>query len=324
MSENINKNMINREYSKYFITPHKSNIFKRYDYNFILGNKIKLKDLKDIKKKYRISCTLNKSETINVLYNLLRIWDKIFMIARAYKSYLIRKYVRLQQLERYMNDDDFEQLENLKTYNKLDIMCIRDDDGVFGFTIESIVRLIKKYKMKAFNPYTRNLFNLETHKRVHDLYQLRYVLKINKEDTEISYSIEKQLDFKILDVFYQINNLGNYADSDWLDQLNATNLILYLRELQDIWEYRANLSNTVKRDIYTNLNPFYDVQIGSLRLKSYIMIKTKVVKVIERFISSSKRECASLGAFYVLGALTLVNQNAATAIPWLYQSMYHT
>jgi len=29
----------------------------------------------------------------------------------------------------------------------------------------------------------------------------------------------------------------------------------------------------------------------------------------------------SLGAYYILGALTLVNTNAAISLPWLYQSV---
>ena len=34
-------------------------------------------------------------------------------------------------------------------------------------------------------------------------------------------------------------------------------------------------------------------------------------------------DAKSLGAFYVLAGLTLVNINAATAMPWLYQSVAH-
>ena len=34
-------------------------------------------------------------------------------------------------------------------------------------------------------------------------------------------------------------------------------------------------------------------------------------------------EDKSLGAFYVLSALTLVNNDAADSLPWLYQSVMH-
>ena len=39
--------------------------------------------------------------------------------------------------------------------------------------------------------------------------------------------------------------------------------------------------------------------------------------------SGSEQSSKALGAFYVLSALTLVNYNAATALPWLYQSVAH-
>ena len=32
----------------------------------------------------------------------------------------------------------------------------------------------------------------------------------------------------------------------------------------------------------------------------------------------------SLGAYYILGALTLVNIDASNSLPWLYQSFMHT
>ena len=35
------------------------------------------------------------------------------------------------------------------------------------------------------------------------------------------------------------------------------------------------------------------------------------------------QENKSLGAFYVLAALTLVNNDAATSLPWLYESVSH-
>ena len=33
------------------------------------------------------------------------------------------------------------------------------------------------------------------------------------------------------------------------------------------------------------------------------------------------KDSKALGAYYVLGALTLVNEEAATSLPWLFQSV---
>jgi hypothetical protein len=53
-------------------------------------------------------------------------------------------------------------------------------------------------------------------------------------------------------------------------------------------------------------------------------IKNVLLDIMERFVNNGiDRDSKSLGAYYILGALTLVNIEAATALPWLFQSFYH-
>ena len=47
---------------------------------------------------------------------------------------------------------------------------------------------------------------------------------------------------------------------------------------------------------------------------------TIIENLINKGIDHSSK---SLGAFYVLAALTLVNSDAASALPWLYESVRH-
>jgi len=43
---------------------------------------------------------------------------------------------------------------------------------------------------------------------------------------------------------------------------------------------------------------------------------------LEKFVNSGvDADNRTLGAYYVLGALTLVNEDAATSLPWLFQSL---
>ena len=49
-----------------------------------------------------------------------------------------------------------------------------------------------------------------------------------------------------------------------------------------------------------------------------------MIRLCENFLFKSLNdEHAGLGAFYVLGALTIVNNDAANALPWLFQSVMH-
>ena len=49
--------------------------------------------------------------------------------------------------------------------------------------------------------------------------------------------------------------------------------------------------------------------------------RSLIIPVMEKFVGGAiNQENRSLGAYYVLGALTIVNENAASALPWLFQS----
>ena len=53
-------------------------------------------------------------------------------------------------------------------------------------------------------------------------------------------------------------------------------------------------------------------------------VKKAVLEVLEKMVNSGvDRDSKALGACYVLGSLTIVNQEAATALPWLFESFGH-
>jgi hypothetical protein len=46
------------------------------------------------------------------------------------------------------------------------------------------------------------------------------------------------------------------------------------------------------------------------------------LEVLEKMVNTgANRDSKCLGAYYVLGALTLVSTDAASALPWLYQAV---
>ena len=51
-------------------------------------------------------------------------------------------------------------------------------------------------------------------------------------------------------------------------------------------------------------------------------VKKVILEVLEKFVNSGvDADSRTLGAYYVLGALTLVNEDASTSLPWLFQSL---
>jgi hypothetical protein len=143
----------------------------------------------------------------------------------------------------------------------------------------------------------------------------------------VTLSREKQEELFVVDLFQHINTLGNYSDSDWFIALQRIELIRFIRNIYDIWYYRANLSQEMKERICPpNGNPFVlnnvAINLNVITLLTDAEIRTVCVSVIDRIVRRGvTREDQCLGAFYVLATLTMVNQDARNALPWLYDAV---
>jgi len=134
----------------------------------------------------------------------------------------------------------------------------------------------------------------------------------------------------VLGLFQTINALGHYSDPDWFTSLTYNQHITFLRELIDIWNYRAELSPQMRRTIYPPYgDPFPHYVLGWATHQFYIYLTHENIininlTVIERFINSAVAEAdRCLGSNFILCALTLVSIPAREALPWLYQSVMH-
>jgi hypothetical protein len=108
--------------------------------------------------------------------------------------------------------------------------------------------------------------------------------------------------------------------------LNRVKIIKFVRELADIWSYRAQLTNEVKRKICPPIgDPFRGFNFNYINSEeSMDNVRKTVISILEKFVNNGvDTDSKSLGAYYVLGALTLVSENAATSLPWLFQSVAH-
>jgi hypothetical protein len=152
---------------------------------------------------------------------------------------------------------------------------------------------------------------------------LKIHINLHFEDDSQNVSSEKAIELRALALFQTIDSLGNYSNPQWFLSLNRTQIIKFVRELSDIWNYRAQLSQETKRSICPpNGDPFRNLSMPYVHTEvNMINVKKVVLEVLEKFVNSgSDKDSKSLGAYYVLGCLTLVNTEAATSLPWLFQS----
>jgi hypothetical protein len=245
-----------------------------------------------------------------------------------------------------VNDTDFYTFDKLCEIKPTELFTYRDnDDKVYGFHIASIFHLVISSYPNITNPYNRKLIpaaiinNLYEKLIYGSLLGFRVSVKLDDPDEEeqpvtvgnltssSGLSREKQEELFIVDLFQHINTLGNYSDSEWFIALQRAELIRFIRNVHDIWYYRANLSQEMKERICPpSGNPFVlnnaHVNLNVLTLLTDPEIRTICVSIIERMVRRGvSREDQCLGAFYVLATLTIVSQDARNALPWLYEAV---
>ena len=115
---------------------------------------------------------------------------------------------------------------------------------------------------------------------------------------------------------------GFITNPNWFLSLPRLYVKRFLRELVDVWEYRAQIDNETKRKINPqHSNPFFGFNIHVLLHKPYEVMQKRVLDLIEIFITKGEDNDAKyLGVCYVLGALTTVSHDCAIALPWLYSA----
>ena len=307
------------------------------EYKLVIANNYRMPQLKKMCKFYKLPVTGNKTKLTNNLYRFLYLSKFALVIQKSLRGSLCRSWC-VSHGPAYINREictnrtDFFSMQELTEIPINQFFSYKDeDDFVYGFDVMSLYTLHKKAveeKKTAINPYNRNklplelLGNLRTMIRISRV--LKYDIKITIDEDEIAPS--KNLELRILSLFQTMDSLGNYTDTNWFNGLSRDQITIFLRELYDIWSYRAQLSEEIKREIVSPTgDPFRSTNIQHLSQLPFDTLKKLAVSIMEMLVNKGINDSSrSLGANYVLCALTLVNIDVANALPWLYQSVAHT
>ena len=283
----------------------------------------------------------NKTDILTRIYTYLHFSYYIIKIQRLFRGNLVRKYKDLhgpavRDRKLCTNTNDFITMEPIEEVSFHQFLSYKDVDGfVYGFDIISLYNLFLKSKMKTastnvtpevLNPYNRNpipqtvLKDIKTILKIAKI--LDMVIELQYEDDTIGLSVGKTIELRALTLFQNIDALGNYSDCQWFLSLNKRDLIKFTRELYEIWSYRSQINQETKYNICPLGDPFRYLSMSYIHAESNVSnIQKVILNVLENLVNTGlDKDSKTLGAYYVLGALTLVNESAATALPWLFQS----
>lgn len=310
---------------------------KYNEYNILFKYNYSVKQLKQMAKSYKLKITGTKQQLISRIYSYLYLSNLAIRVQKRMRGCLQRKYIdshgpAFNNRSICTNNFDFLSMDELTSIKNEQFFSFKDDDGfIYGFDILSLYNLIYKCDGILKNPFNQQPLTTKVIENFRSLLRLSRVLKIHIF-TEISdvtkeVSDKKCIELRSLTLFQNIDSLGNYSNAQWFLVLNRNQLIKFLRELADIWNYRANLLIQTKRDIYPpNGDLFHNLpNYNALQnLENIDDVRRIILGIMEKFVTSGiDKDSKCLGAYYVLCAITLVNNDAATSLPWLYEAAYH-
>ena len=302
-------------------------------YNELVYNNYNLTQLKSFAKHYKLKVGGTKQQLLTRTYSYLYFSFYALKIQKIFRRTIVRKYKQLHGpavLNRKLctNSDDFISMEPVDEINFHQFISYKDVDGfIYGFDINSLHNLIMKSDDDVKNPYNRNLIPENLFNDISSIIRLSKILRINInlnfEDDTKKVSNEKAIELKALSLFQMIDALGNYSNANWFLSLTRFQLIKFIKELIDIWNYRAQIPVETKRNVCPLGDPFRHLSFQYINTEHNLWnVKKVLLDIIEKFVNSgADRDSKALGAYYVLGALTLVSPEAATSLPWLFQSV---
>ncbi len=311
-----------------------SNMPTIFNYQDMINNNYNITQLKQFAKHYKLKISGNKPQLISRIYCFLHLSFYIIKIQKTFRGYLVKKYKQLRGpaiIERKIctNHDDFVTMEPINEIPFNQFISYKDTDGfIYGFDIASLYNLFLKTKTQINNPYNRNPMPKYVFKNISLLLKISKILQLpvnlGFENVMNNVTLEKMVEFKTVKLFQEIDALGNYSNPEWFLSLNLFEIKKFAKELFDIWHYRAKLSPEMKSEICPPIGkPFREISLHFLNTEKNIWsIKNTLLVVLNKFINSgTNKDNKTLGAYYVLAALTIVNSDAATSLPWLYESV---
>lgn len=303
------------------------------EFTLFATRKYRVHQLKTICKHYNLKVCGNKDDLTSRVYNYLRISNSAIVMQTKWRKVMNNRYLSARgpaYLDRSLciNKTDFFTTQDVSDIPSQQFISFKCSDGfIYGFDILSLHTLISKgIPGKVQNPYNRYML----HESVYDA--ITYICKTapsRGENVIITAKEEvvapiKQMQLQGLSLFQHIQEVTSYVvDHLWWWELSIHSMIKFIRELCDIWEYRAQLDPSIKREICPpDGNAFNRVELNGLRYMSLEQLRTASIAIIDRLVKHAiSAENQALGANYVICALTLVSEDAAIQFPWLYQSV---
>ena len=281
---------------------------------------------------YHTKIKYNKIENYNTIkkeYLFQEIKKYIDILNKYDKDHIIKNIIKIQSLIRGKNlrdkinikcnnDEDFYTFDLIKDIPiKYFYSYIDKSNHRWGFDIRSLEKLIN---MGYSNPYTtenipiyiiedikQKLIKLKQDSTYDDLTE---IIKRNRKDT---------IKQKIVDLFSFIEQSGHSCQIEWITNLNIRKLKNLYRQLEDIWNYRSQLSYEVKCNICPPNADIFKTPVSEvMNYNCKEDLQELIIHDIMKFTQAINDSDRKLGFMYFLIGLAHVSRECYLShIEWL-------
>ena len=316
------------------ITDKDFEILKYNEYENIKYINYTVNQLKKLAKHYKLKSSGNKAFLRTSIYAFLKGAIPALLIQKNWRKYMVKNYIFNKgpaYIKRSLcvNNTDFYSLEEIKKIPIEQFISYKDDDGfIYGFDLQSINELMKQNN-KQENPYNRNKIPSKIKNSLRKIITLSRILNlkinVNIDFNESTNHNQDIIRSKIVSLFQIIDGFGHTTYVRLFIDLDRRRLLYFIRELHDIWNYRAGLTPQTQMEIVPSGTPFSRNTMNYLFTSGTLeQIQRYTLNVIEKLINTGINDSSKcLGIYYVLSAFTLASPSAANSLPWLYESVQH-
>jgi hypothetical protein len=216
------------------------------------------------------------------------------------------------------NDTDFYSYDSIKEIDERYFYSYKDlNDFIWFFDIRSLNKLIE---LKQPNPYTMNKIPNSVIEEV-NLLTKKLNMKENDElinKKEIKRTKKQIIKQKTIDLFSDIDTLGNYCQPEWFLNLNIGLLKRLYKNLEDIWNYRLQITNEVKSRICPPNGLAFTTRVSDvMRQTSKETLQELILNEIMKFSNAITDEDKKLGYMYFIIGMGSVSRECLETHPWL-------
>ena len=253
--------------------------------------------------------------------------NKILLLQRTIKNYLYEKNKKIygdviKDKTKSHNDADFYTFTPIDEIPKDYLFSYTDqNEFIYSFDIRSFFKLLETTKENPYNREAIPEYAIDSYKK-----RIEHIMKNNihiepfEEDKLTPNQIFNNRVFKIFQTIDLLNTTAGGTNPQWFHNLDINQLKGYYKVLEDVWNYRAELTQQQKQEIVGD-TVMFPVNVAKLCvLQDKRKIQNIILKEMEKLLYKPQDDIQrGTASYYILIAFVEISSECAHAMPWLIQ-----